>query len=91
MKSVIHQIALCSLNLNDSWSFALPKDAAILAIQIQNGEPVMWYLFNVEDKHELLTRTFHCIGTGIDHDSRRLIYIATVQSGPYVLHFFEEI
>jgi len=91
MKSVIHKISLRRVDLNSHYTFQLPKGALILNIQIQDGGPVMWYVFDKSNENDLEGRKFHCIGTGISHDFQRLVYIATVQSGPYVLHFFEEI
>ncbi len=70
----------------------LPKDAEVLTIQVQHGEPVMWVLQNTYKS--MLTRRFTVCGTG--HEVELLPpsfkYIGTFQlkDGYFVGHLFEE-
>lgn len=67
----------------------IPLGSKILSIQKQNGEWCVWYLFDTEEKPgKVHLRT---IGTGHPIDARdikNLEFLATVQDGDFVWHFF---
>lgn len=66
----------------------LPKDAKILAVQIQRGEPQMWVLH--DPFAEKTTRKFVAVGTGAYFESDNLNYIGTFQLPTgLVYHLFE--
>ena len=71
----------------------LPKDAAILTVQIQDKEPYIWAF--VDTNRPLTQRNFLCASTGdpISENPASLKYIGTYQfyQGPQLLveHLFE--
>lgn len=79
------------------WKFSLPESgddaikmpegAKILTAQMQNGQACMWA--EVDPEAPKVTRWFFVIGTGHDY-GRRLEYISTFQSPPFVWHLFED-
>jgi len=77
-----------SVGIVSRQAIIMPKNAAILSIQFQDGSLCMWALVNPEAPNE--SRTFAVIGTGHDfpHDVD-WTYLATVQDGSYIWHIFE--
>jgi hypothetical protein len=67
-------------------SFQMPKSAEVISVQIQNGQPVLWIIF--DDFIETETREFVVYGTGHDIPDD-FMYIGTFQEPPYVWHLFE--
>lgn len=68
--------------------FALPRGAKVLTAQIQAGLKQLWV--EVDPGEETEDRTFLVIGTGLEFDAAGLIYVATVQQGPFVWHVYEK-
>jgi len=74
----------------DQWSkVAIPMGGEVLSCQEQNGAPYLWVLVN--ESAPVQVRKFHIYGTGhnIDNDIP-MVFISTVQVGPFVWHVFEE-
>ncbi len=82
--------------LEGVFKLRLPKEAAILSFQCQNGVPVIWVMG--ETAHIEEERSFRLFGTGhpiqnIPKDEG-LHYIGTAQQSqmpPLVWHLFEEV
>lgn len=74
--------------LSPDGRIVLPIDAKILSIQSQNGEPVLWAL--VDPSNNNVLRKLRVYGTGHTCGSLAEKFIATVQLGELVFHFFEE-
>lgn len=76
--------------LLDEFTIALPDGAAVLAVQTQAGEPMLWAL--VDDEHaQAKPRSFILRGTGHEIPRRALRYIGTFQlhGGSFIGHVFE--
>jgi hypothetical protein len=78
----------------DIFVIEMPKDAEILTIQSQNGNPCMWALVNPEEEKE--ERHFEMYGTGHDiyYDmgvDRQYIGSFQMLSGDLIFHIFERI
>lgn len=82
----IHKFAL---ELKDSQKILMPGSAAILALQVQHGEPCLWAL--VDTEQPLVTREFITRGTGHPIDDLAHNYIGTYQlkGGDLVFHVLE--
>lgn len=68
----------------------MPKGAAPLSVQVQNGDPQMWALVN--DSTSLReARKFLVAGTGhkIEHDTKAFIGTFQLSEGALVFHLFE--
>jgi hypothetical protein len=67
----------------------MPKDAKILYVQTQFGEPKLWAI--VDDENKIETRTFKVIRTGHILPEESGEYIGTFQTleGLYMWHLFE--
>ena len=82
------------LVLTDMQEIVMPKDAEILDIQEQHDALCMWAL--VDPAAEKVSVAIRCYGTGHDvPDNVRkyaptVVYLATVQQGSFVWHFFME-
>lgn len=66
-----------------------PAVADFLDAQMQRGSLCVWML--VDPEQETVTRLFHVVGTGHELDDKwldKVIYLSTVQDGPYVWHVF---
>lgn len=78
--------------LDDKLRLSLPKNAAVLSVQVQgtNRNPQLWALVDteapLEDRYYRWFGTGHEIPLGMDW-----VFIATVQTGPFVFHLFEEL
>lgn len=67
----------------------MPEKSEIMDIQMQNGKPVMWFLTNPESKE--IEVKINMYGTGWNIHNSIIIkdeYLATVQDGDLVWHFF---
>jgi len=64
----------------------MPKDAMVVHVSEQNGEPMLWAEVNTEEGLE--ERYFIIYGTGQNIDSR-YGYIGTWMSPPFVWHLYE--
>ena len=73
--------------IDDSVSVTLPVGAQILSIQEQNGVPCIWAVVDPEAPFE--KRRFYVRGTGHPMPDPPWHFLATVQFGPLVFHFFE--
>ncbi len=79
------------IEIDDIQSFNMPKDAKILCVKMQMGEPCIWVL--VDEKSSPENRTFRLAGTG--HPVKKvdnLHYIGTflIGDGMLVFHLFEK-
>lgn len=74
-----------SLNTVDKQLVKMPVGAKILTVRIQSNKICMWAEVN---RLEIGERLIFCYGTGFDiHGFAE--YIATVQLGPLVWHFYD--
>lgn len=67
----------------------LPKHAKLLDVQLQQGIPQLWYLFS--EGYENVERQILGLDTEERTDCETLAYIATIQRGNFVTHFFENL
>lgn len=70
----------------------VPQGSKFLTVQIQQGEPTIWFLCDTDQP--FVVRVIQWVGTGLAVKSLDdLVYIATVQqhNGTFVSHFFERI
>lgn len=78
------------LPISDVVEVVMPKDAKVLAVQVQNGTPCIWAAVN--PTLEVETRTFRIAGTGHSIVDEIIDdYIGTFQlyDGQLVFHVFE--
>lgn len=75
----------------DSQTIAMPKDAKIITVQLQDGKPCIWAMVNPDQPK--VKKTILCYDTGqaIPHPNK-LTYIGTCQAdaGDIVYHVFEQ-
>lgn len=64
----------------------MPKGSKLLTIQLQHGVPVLWAI--CDDKATRVARKIWSYGTG-DAMLRAWPYVATLQIGPAVFHYFD--
>jgi 3-polyprenyl-4-hydroxybenzoate decarboxylase len=66
----------------------MPQISEIMDIQMQGGNPVMWFLTNPESKE--IEVKINMYGTGWETHERasKDEYLSTVQDGKFVWHFF---
>lgn len=76
-----------ALEVQNEQVLEMPKDAWILDIQVQYGIPTLWAL--VDPEAVLTQRKILCVGTGHEVAPGSIGYLATVQMGTLVWHFFE--
>ena len=77
------------LEVRECQQITMPQGAKILTLQIQNDELFLWAEVDTHEPRELREFVMHGTGQGpTTFDD--LVYIATIQSGPYVWHFYEE-
>ena len=76
------------LNNEETQLVKMPSKSEIMDIQIQNGLFVMWAL--VDPDSEVIEVMIKIYGTGweIDDNITKNEYLATVQGGSFVWHFF---
>lgn len=69
----------------------MPAKSEIMDVQIQSGVPVMWAL--VDDSSEIIDVKINMYWTGeeLRKSNSEEIYLATVQDGEIVCHFFMEV
>ncbi len=70
----------------------MPAGAEILSIQMQRGIVCMWAMVNPEAQNS--PRCIEMFGTGANIPQGTLIkrrFLATVQDGTFVWHYFERI
>ena len=69
----------------------MPAKSEIMDIQMQNGVPVMWAL--VDDSSEIIDVKINMYWTGeeLRKSNSEEIFLATVQDGEIVCHFFMEV
>lgn len=85
------------LEITDSQTIRMPKDAMILTIQLQDDNPCIWARIpdpKVGEINHSEFRTFITVGTGNEYDgSNTDFYIGTYQKkflgGLFVGHVFE--
>lgn len=75
------------LVLTEKQSLAMPKNAEILDVQVQNNVIVLWALVDPETNDEV--RKFEIFGTGVAMADVTRIYLGTVQKNGFVWHVFE--
>ncbi len=86
----MNKIFKYNLTVEGDFTLVMPKDAQILTIQLQGGDPVLWAIVN--PKKEAIVRKFRTIGTGHDITNlESLSYIGTYQQyeGQLICHLFE--
>jgi hypothetical protein len=79
-----------SLVIADEQAISLPKDAEILAVQVQGGTLCLWAIVFPGNENEL--KAIEIYGTGHDFPTigqGERKYISTVQMGGFVWHVFE--
>lgn len=78
------------LAVDDHVKIRVPRDAKILAVQVQDGTPCIWAL--VEPRMPKEDRTFRIFGTGHPCDSEAEQYVGSFQlnEGALIFHVFEE-
>lgn len=66
----------------------MPKDAKILAVQMQGAAITLWA--EVDEDNLMETRTFSIVGTGWTLKGLERKYIGTVQHNGLVWHIYEQ-
>jgi 3-polyprenyl-4-hydroxybenzoate decarboxylase len=66
----------------------MPEKSEIMDIQMQNGKPVMWFLTNPESKEIEVKINMYGTGWETHESASKDEYLATVQDGELVWHFF---
>ena len=85
----MNKIFKYELNLGAT-ALYMPAGAKFLSIQLQAGKFMLWALVN--SSNEQLHRMVYSFATGEEiSEPQGLAYIATVQQGIYVWHFFEKL
>jgi len=78
--------------MDDTFAIMLPKRHRVLSVQVQNGQPQIWVLVDLDGETEEVK--FHLAGTGnlIAGDAPSWTYIGTFQmsGGALVFHLFQE-
>ena len=78
------------IQADDYATLNLPKDAKILSVQEQNGQPCLWVLVDDQESvHE--ERKFRLAGTGHPIKEKNFVFLGTFQlyGGSFVGHLFE--
>ena len=82
--------------LVERFNLEMPRDAQILTVQIQNDQPTLWVMADLdraEDSKRVPEardiRMFGIAGTGRPFEDEGWAYVATWQYGGYVWHLFE--
>ena len=92
MKKMIKSIWKYKLEMVDSQTIEIPVGSDLLTIQIQNGEPFMWFLVDVLAERQKIT--FETWGTGrlIEYkkgENREYLGTYQLNNGELVFHVFE--
>jgi len=77
------------LVITDRQPIALPAGAQIRTVQLQAGVVCVWA--EVEPAARLQPRTIVIVGTGHTLPTTALVYLGSVQQGPFVWHVYEEV
>jgi hypothetical protein len=64
----------------------VPTSHALLTIQLQNGQPTIWYLCDPYSIEEDIA--IYCIATGQDTPQIKARYLGTIQLDGLVWHYF---
>ena len=70
-------------------SVQMPGGSQVLTVQMQGDVPTLWAL--TFEGAPNIERRFRVAGTGWDLPAEQLRFIATIQDGGFVWHFFEVI
>lgn len=75
--------------IDDSFIIAMPREAKLLCIMVQHGQPQLWAL--VDPTLAVSERRFRLAGTGheIDEDIRSHVGSFQMIGGDLVFHVFE--
>ncbi len=86
---MIRNIFKYKIQIEESFTVDLPKNAEIISLQSQYYTPCIWALVNKDA--ELEKRRFVTIGTGQAVDNTGMKYIGTYQlnKGTFIGHVFE--
>lgn len=71
----------------DRFVIDMPKEAKLLAVQVQHGVPQLWAEVDTDNAKEY--RTFAIYGTGNMLPSDPGKYVGTFQDGIFVWHLYE--
>jgi len=66
----------------------MPEKSEIMDIQIQDGKPVMWAMVETDSKEIVVRINSLFTGQGMQLESTRNEYLATIQHEGLVYHFF---
>lgn len=66
----------------------MPEKSEIMDIQMQNGNPVMWFLTKPENKEIEVKINMYGTGWETNENTSKDEYLSTVQDGDFVWHFF---
>lgn len=81
------QITIFKYPIDIYTTLFLPKNAKVLTVQMQDGNPYIWVELDTSAKAEM--RNFFIIGTGQAVTGG--IYVGTYQDPPHVWHLYEEV
>jgi hypothetical protein len=76
------------LQVAERQSVKMPLNAQILDIQMQHGKPTLWAKVDENSKTEMITIDTYGTGHSMSEDNS-LEFLATVQDGGLVWHFFK--
>lgn len=76
--------------IQEEVTIGMPRDAQILAVQVQDGVPCLWALLFSTNPME--TRRFRIYGTGYQVESYAANYVGTIQmeGESLIFHVFED-
>lgn len=78
-----------TLHVANAQSIKIPKNAEMLTVQMQGGEPQLWVLVDPEEtKVDVIIEIY---GTGHPINKEKLEYINTFQEGDLVFHVFKKL
>jgi len=66
----------------------MPEKSEIMDIQMQDGIPVMWALVDPESREIVVRINNYGTGMEIHTTTTKNEYLATIQNGDLILHFF---
>jgi len=82
--AVIWKFPLPAFNYSES-KF-IPESFKPIAVDVQNGEPMLWAIVDTDSHYGC--RRCVCVGTGEPFDDTGLDYLGTVQLNGLVWHYF---
>jgi hypothetical protein len=82
------KILKIELKVTASQFLKMPEKSEIMDIQMQNGKPVMWFLTEPDSKEIEVRINIYGTGWEIQDNGTKDEYLATVQDGDFVWHFF---